>query len=73
MTRGGQPKSSAVERHEQVFDRKSNSFRKGTAQLGPPPAAGDDGTAMPRKLRMALALSQAGAAACAAGLCIGHC
>ena len=60
MTRGGQRKQSSLERHEFVFDRKLNAFRKGAAsQLPPAPSAAAEDH-LPRKLRAAMAL-QAGA------------
>jgi hypothetical protein len=63
MTRGGQRKQSSLERHEFVFDRKLNAFRKGAAsQLPPAPSAAADDR-LPRKLRAAMAL-QAGALRC---------
>ena len=53
--RGAQAHGASIERHSLVFDRKLNAFRSGSASLPPPPAADSD-TALPRKLRNALAI-----------------
>jgi hypothetical protein len=53
--RGAQAHGASIERHSLVFDRKLNAFRSGSASLPPPPAADSD-TALPRKLRNAMAL-----------------